>query len=368
MKKCKLRTRSLFLAISLLAASCFGIPLHSAGLTAEESTSAAVLTEDTRISSRFLELFQEAKKPTKEEPLTLIPGGEVFGIKIKQCGVSITEVREKNSPLAAGDVILSIDGRQVTDVSDLTERLRTAKDSILLRIRRDGKEQEITLTPQEEDGTKRLGITVRDAAAGIGTVTYYDPNSGAFGGLGHGICDPDTGELIAMREGVVTEVLLGGVERGESGKAGELRGVLKREEIGTLSKNCEVGVSGILQTPLASKKEAVPVGCKEEVHEGEATLLSTVTGDKPAAYSIRLHEIRSDGEGQTKSFRVTVTDDVLIAMTGGIVRGMSGSPILQDGKLIGALTHVMVADPTEGYGIFIENMLNAAEYTVSKAA
>lgn len=339
MIKRKFRTLSLFLALSLLSFSAASLPSLALG-TEESAPAALALAEDLRVSSRFLELLRKDAR-SGEKPLMLIPGGEVFGIKIQQCGVTITEVQDKDSPLVAGDLLLSIDGVAVTRASDLASRLSEAGETIRLGIRRGGKEQEITVTPKRENGIARLGIIVRDAAAGIGTVTYYDPQSDAFGGLGHGICDPETGELIAMREGTVTEVLLGGVERGESGKAGELRGVLKREAIGRLTANGETGVLGTLRASQGKKKDAVPVAHKEEVHEGDATLLSTVTGDKVASYRIRLHEIQT-GDSTTKSFRITVTDEALIAMTGGIVRGMSGSPILQDGKLIGALTHVCV--------------------------
>lgn len=317
----------------------------------------ATLADDVKVSSRFLELF--LGKGEKKKELTLIPGGNIFGVKIRQCGVSITEIPKdaEKFPLSVGDVILAVNGEEVSGASDVSEKIRRAEGELILRIRRGEEEMDVTVTPDGTPGNAKLGILVRDGTAGIGTVTFIDPETGMFGGLGHGICDPDTGDLIEMAEGTVTDVILGGVRRGESGKPGELHGVLKRDSIGKLLGNSECGVFGVLDHKETGA-EAIPIGRCDEVHEGKATILSTVKGDTPAAYEIEIHEIGKN-VGNTKSFRITVTDPTLLAMTGGIVRGMSGSPILQNGKLVGAVTHVMVGDPTEGYGIFIENMLAA---------
>ena len=380
MKNTKFRTLSLFLAVSLLLfcalplaafAACenggegdavpLPMPKENATPTVPSSADAEeavpTLADDTKVSSRFLELF--LGKGEEKKTLSLIPGGNIFGVKIKQCGVSITEISESagKTPLAVGDVILAVNGESVTGAADVSEKIRRSSGDLVLRIRRGEEEMDLTVTPSGEAGAAKLGILVRDGAAGIGTVTFIDPETGAFGGLGHGICDPDTGELIEMEEGTVTDVILGGVRRGESGKPGELHGVLKREVIGNLLENSECGVFGVL-THADTTAEAIPLGTRDEGHEGRATILSTVKGETPVSYEINIHEIHKTS-GNTKSFRITVTDPTLIAMTGGIVRGMSGSPILQDGKLIGAVTHVMVGDPTEGYGIFIENMLAA---------
>ncbi len=207
-----------------------------------------------------------------------------------------------------------------------------------------------------EDGAQ-LGVTVRDSAAGLGTITFRDPENGAFGGLGHGICDAETGEVIGMKSGEVTGVLLGGIVRGESGKPGELRGVLRGDSRGLLTENSECGVFGVLKTPV-DKSAAIPVAHKNEVHDGAAQIICTLSDGNKASYSVEIGEINYESEG-TKSFTVRVTDDALLRISGGIVRGMSGSPIIQDGRLIGAVTHVLIADPQRGFGIFIENMLDA---------
>ena len=177
--------------------------------------------------------------------------------------------------------------------------------------------------------------------------------------VGHLSSDADSGEVIDMRSGEATGVILGGVHRGECGKPGELCGILTEEELGTIEQNGECGVFGVLDTKKFDTSSLYPVGQKSDVHAGEATIISTVKNGKKAEYKIEIFDIDKSSDG-SKSFRIKVTDKALKALTGGIVRGMSGSPIIQDGKLVGAVTHVMVANPTEGYGIFIENMLNAS--------
>jgi stage IV sporulation protein B len=170
-----------------------------------------------------------------------------------------------------------------------------------------------------------------------------------------------------MESGDITGVILGGVHRGECGKPGELTGILTDEDLGDLTKNCECGVFGILDREDIKSTNILPVGAKGDVHEGEATIISTIKNGKTARYNVEIYDIDLNSQG-SKSFRIRVTDETLKAMTGGIVRGMSGSPIIQNGKLVGAVTHVLIGDPTEGYGIFIENMLNAAQMPMAKAS
>ena len=225
----------------------------------------------------------------------------------------------------------------------------------------------LTVIPKCEDGEYKLGVTLKRAACGIGTVSFIDPETGAFGGLGHGVCDADNGGLVELSAGEVTGVILGGVTRGEIGKPGELSGVLGKKPIGNIYTNSECGVFGTLENFDTEGRTALPVAKKKELKCGEAEIISTVKGGKKTSYKIEITEIDTSSTG-SKSFKIKVTDPMLIALTGGIVRGMSGSPIIQDGKLVGAVTHVLVANPTEGYGIFIENMLSAAENTVPKAA
>ena len=332
--------------------------------SAEECVS--VLSEDVEVGSRFFELFF-GKDKEEEKEVSLLPGGGVFGVKIKQKYVSVTDA--KGIPaLKVGDLILSINGQEVDSVSKVREIVeQSGGKSLTIRALHDGNEIALEILPSLEDGKYRIGLGLRDGAAGLGTLTFVDPESGVFGGLGHGICDSDSGEVIMMESGEVLGVILGGIHKGESGKPGELCGVLTDRDIGDLTLNCECGVFGVLTNPTALVGDSIPIGHRDEVTEGEARIISTLKNGKSAEYKIEIYDIDRDSDG-SKSFRIRVTDETLKALTGGIVRGMSGSPIIQNGKLIGAVTHVLVADPTEGYGIFIENMLNEVKLTEQKNA
>ena len=319
------------------------------------------LDEDTRISSRLLELL--FGKEEENKTLMLIPGGSIFGAKIKQSYVSVQSPGESRE-LKVGDKILSVNGERVKSVNDVKNAISKVNGAdISLVCEREGKEISLKLKPKESGGEYKLGIVLKDGAAGIGTITYIDPETKLFGGLGHGICDTDTGEVIDFTVGQVTGVILSGVKKGDSGKPGELSGLLTDKISGELYANTECGIFGRLDSiPDNISAKAIEVAHRDEVHEGEATIISTVKLGQTKEYKIEISHINKNSTG-TKSFKIKVTDPTLIAITGGVVRGMSGSPIIQDGKLVGAVTHVMVADPTEGYGIFIENMLGASQVT-----
>ena len=347
----------------LLSCSVLFSPLTASAKSAKPQ-------EDLHVSSRILDLFR-TKKETPQTTLYLCPGGQAFGMKIRQAGVTVTAVTDTKSPLGkllcAGDILLSLNGEEIEGATDFCQKFNASENSCTLTFLR-GKEKKTVLLSLGSTATRHsLGIELKDTAAGIGTVTYIDPETGAFGGLGHGICAPDTGEIYPMQSGIATEVILGGVLKGAAGKPGELRGVLGKREIGTLYKNTDCGVFGSLSLEEKSLSEPLPVGAREELTLGEAEILSSLKNGAPQRYKIRITEIDLDAT-DSKSFRIEVTDQTLIALTGGIVRGMSGSPIIQNGKLVGAVTHVLVANPTEGYGIFIENMLAAAQQGVQPKA
>ena len=330
----------------------------SADAVDEGITCALTKEDDVRISSRLLELL--FGKNEEKDKVLLIPGGAIFGAKIKQKYVSVQNPGDIRG-LKAGDKILSVNGTKVGCAIDVKNVIQAAEgNEIFMVCERDGKEISVKIVPAKSQGEYKLGLVLKDGAAGIGTVTYIDPETGEFGGLGHGICDTDTGEVIDFSEGRVTGVVLSGVKKGEEGKPGELSGLLTDKVMGVLYSNTECGVFGKLdKIPDSLKGEAIEIAHRDEVHNGEATILSTVKVGCLKEFKINISDIDKTSTG-TKSFKIKVTDPALIAITGGVVRGMSGSPIIQDGKLVGAVTHVMVANPTEGYGIFIENMLNAA--------
>lgn len=331
-------------------------------------------TAGTTVSSRFLELFfgkagknKSSEKSKSNKGMLLIPSGNAFGVKISGSGVRVmhtAEINEYECPLIENDRIEKINGTKVYTTEDVKNIIsKSGGKSLLLDIIRDGKHLSLNATPRLVGAEYSLGVIISDGASGIGTITYIDPTSGCFGGLGHGICDSKSGEVLNMTSGEATTVILGGAVKGAAGAPGELRGVLTDKHLGTIEANTECGVFGKFTADavnsLTENSTLYEVADRSQVHEGEATVISTVKNGRCGEYKIRIQSIDRDSDG-TKSFRIKVTDDTLTALTGGIVRGMSGSPIIQDGKLIGAVTHVMVADPTEGYGIFIENMLNAA--------
>ncbi len=302
----------------------------------------------------------------------LCPGGTAFGVKCQTTGVLVVGIsgivsggREVKPAYEAGirvkDLLLSVDGKEIKGIKDFSDRVGSCEGkSLSVELLREGKKRQVSLSPvrDDADGKLKSGMWLRDSTAGIGTVTFVDPATGAFGGLGHGICDIDTGELMPLREGSAMKVSVGGVVRGIAGKPGELKGYFLPERSGNVMSNTVCGVFGVFTEMPPDLSGAVEVAYRDEVKEGKAQIYCTLGGDGIQCYEIEISRIDRDGKGN-KNFAVTVTDPKLKERTGGIVQGMSGSPILQNGRLVGAVTHVMVNDPTAGYGIFIENMLNA---------
>jgi len=324
---------------------------------------------DLKLSSRLWELLfgKEDAEVAGEGKLMLCPGGDVFGAKINQKYITVSDPGQ-HKKIKSGDVILKINGERAESIEQIKKiTASSGGEAITLTLLRGGEELTAGVTPICEGGEYKLGINLRDGAAGIGTITFIDKKTGVFGGLGHAICDKDSGEIIEMNSGEATRVVLSGVKKGSVGNPGELTGILTGEVRGELYKNCECGIFGRLNPEELSELTEVEVGKKEELTEGKAEIISIVKNGKTAKFDVEIHDIDLDAKGN-KCFKIKVNDDALIALNGGIVRGMSGSPIIQDGKLVGAVTHVMVADPTEGYGIFIENMLNAAQMPMAKAS
>ena len=309
----------------------------------------------------------------RQNEITLYPGGMPFGVKFITEGVLVVgfcDVKNQNSVsnpsldagLRQGDIILKIDGQNVNAASELLDIIEKSNGRALsLVCSRDGKEYTTCLTPaySGEEGCYKSGIYVRDSGAGIGTVTFIVPESNEFAGLGHGICDSNTGELIPMQRGSVVNVTINGVIKGLPGSPGEVKGYFSSGKIGSLLGNTECGVYGVLASlPKNTPSSPLPICRRNELKEGNAHILCTLDEGAPCQYEIEIRDIKRDSTSN-KCFTVKVTDKALIDKTGGIIQGMSGSPIIQNGKLVGAVTHVLINDSTCGYGIFIENMLNA---------
>lgn len=293
----------------------------------------------------------------------LVPVGHTVGIKLFSRGIVVVKLTEGGSPakscgLKTGDVILECGGITVTSTEQFQSLLQKTEGSTALSVRREGDTMTLNVSPKaNEQGVNCIGAWVRDSMAGIGTMTYYDPQTGQFGALGHGITDVDTNLLMPFSNGSILPSTVKAVKKGTAGSAGELRGDFDLTvDLGDLTANTTAGVFGVLEDADYAAGDAIPVGTAVP---GKAMIRSNVEGDDTEEYEIEILktcENASDG----RDLVLAVKDEKLLTKTGGIVQGMSGSPIIQDGKLVGAVTHVLLNDPTKGYGISIENMLEEA--------
>ena len=314
--------------------------------------------------------------------MKLYPGGMPFGIKFATDGVMIvgfcdviSKTGTTNPSAAAGlrvnDMIKKINGTPITSAAELTKAVEESGGKPLtIEYTRGKKSFTTTLTPaySENECKYKTGVYVRDGGAGIGTVTFICPETFSFGGLGHGICDASSGEVVAMTRGSVVDVTISGVVKGESGVPGEVKGYFSSGKTGTLISNTDCGVFGMFaERPKSTACEPLPIGHRDELHEGAAYIYCTLDTNKIEKYAVQISAIDRKATGN-KCFTVKITDKTLLEKTGGIIQGMSGSPIIQNGKLVGAITHVLINDPTTGYGIFIENMLSAAQMPLAKAS
>lgn len=303
---------------------------------------------------------------------SVIPIGHTVGIQMSADGVLVVRLNDvqtadgavcpaRDAGVSEGDMIVKVNGAEVASNDEMQKQIAlSAGQPVELEILRNGETQTVTATPRADtDGVYRIGVLARDSMAGIGTLTYVDPETGAYGSLGHGICDGETGVLMPLKEGSVLYSVVGSVQRGEVGEPGALQGEFQSDvPLGTVNENTESGIFGTLtDSSLYSSLESVPVAAADEIKVGEAEILANVEGDKVQSYSVQVVKIYPQDDEYGRGMMLRVTDQALLEKTGGIVQGMSGSPVLQNGKIIGAVTHVMVNDPTCGYAIGIERML-----------
>lgn len=302
-----------------------------------------------------------------------IPCGVPIGIYMKSDGLMVIgtgEVTAKTGEiidpadgvLKSGDYIEAINGVPAKDKKDMIKAVNSAKtEPLQLAVRRDGKEMDIKMSPVETaEGDYKLGVWIRDDTQGIGTMTYMDLG-GSFGALGHGISDSDTGLLVSTSGGELYDTEIMGIEKGTFGSPGVMSGVIyygNQSKLGTIDCNTDEGIFGTANEKLKNRiqGEAIPIGYRQDVKKGKATIRSNISGEMKD-YEIEIQKVDYSSTKRSKDMVIKVTDPALLELTGGIVQGMSGSPIIQDGKLIGAVTHVFIQDSTRGYGIFIENML-----------
>ena len=311
----------------------------------------------------------------------VIACGQPFGIKMLTEGIMVVRLSDingkmdscpaKKAGIHVGDIIISVGGEKITSNEDLSKVISSsggnAVEVILKRNKSDNEsisneELSLKLTPEYCDSEKcyKTGMWVRDSSAGIGTITFYDPSTGAFGGLGHPICDTDTGELMPLSSGEICEVSITGYKKGENGNPGELRGrFLSGNQKGIVTQNTNSGVFGSLNESPSDNDE-IEIADYDEIKTGKAEILTTISGSEPQRYSINIEQINRD-DPESKNFVIRVTDKDLLDKTGGILQGMSGSPIIQNGKLVGAVTHVFVNNSCMGYGILAQTMFSQSQ-------
>ena len=305
----------------------------------------------------------------------VIPVGRTVGIKLFSDGVlvvGLSDIQTDGSPvspakemgLKVGDLITHVNDREVDTIEQMQSAIQTlAGEKMTLKITRQDKQLQLCgAAVCSQQGTYQLGTWIRDSMAGIGTVTFYDPKSTVFGALGHGVNDVDTAQLMTMQSGSVMHSSVTDVKKGQSGAPGELHGSFDlRRDMGQLYANTHAGIFGTLgDDSILGDVEPMEIARRSQIKTGPATILSNVAGEEVKEYQVEILHLYPSTEGEMRNLMLKVTDPELLAQTGGIVQGMSGSPILQNGRLVGAVTHVLVNDPTRGYGILMENMLGAA--------
>lgn len=342
-------------------------------------TATACCAKETEIETFAMERLGEEAAVQENSQLcpkgNVIVMGKAVGIKLFSDGVLVVGLSEvetkqgacspgKECGLKAGDVITHINGTEVDTIEEIQDVMaKQRQQPLTIQAVRSQQALQLTAVPAENrQGVYQLGVWLRDSMAGIGTMTYYDPNTGVFAVLGHGINDVDTAMLMPMEAGSIMPASVEEVKKGISGQPGELHGRFDLlHDLGTLYANTKMGVFGRadrLQLPEGA--QMMEIAKTGEVKEGPAVIRSNVQGDRIQEFQIQIVRMEN-GTDSNRNMMIRVTDPELLELTGGIVQGMSGSPILQNGKLVGAVTHVLVNDPTRGYGIFIENMLEAAK-------
>lgn len=350
------------------------LPIFAIALTVVFSSSA---NTNEKLSTNENEVASASAVISETEEKMLIPGGSVIGVTLESNGILVLGTgnvtgQDKHiyAPaekiLKEGDIILKADGIELNDKEALLDAVEKSNEDVTLTVFRDSKLIDVNVTPVKciEDGSKKIGVWVRDSTQGIGTLTYIDPEDFSFGALGHGVYDADTGGLMALKSGNVVGSTLTGIRKSEKGVPGELSGVLNKSMIfGNVKGNTKCGIYGKVSSDTVEMlySDPIPVASIEEIQTGEASILCSLDGKEVKKYKISIESVNADASDADKGLVIRITDDELKNAAGGIVQGMSGSPIIQNGKLIGAVTHVFVREPTKGYGIFAASMIEEDE-------
>ncbi len=307
----------------------------------------------------------------ESKPHMVALGGQSFGVRFYNDGVIVTELEEfksgsgnvcpsKDGGLKVNDILKAANGKRIGSNEDLQEIAReSGGEPITFTVERNGQTLSKTVTPrQNAAGSYLLGAWVKDSCAGIGTVTYSDSDHHYFAALGHGICDNQTAVLLPLGSAEVTGAKISSVTKSTVGKPGSLNGYFTDQTLGSLSKNTPVGVFGRLKNEDTGKVKKLPMAQNDEVRVGKATIYTTLEQDNIQGYSAEITKICNKDKNNNENFVIKITDKTLLEKCGGIVQGMSGSPVVQNGKLAGAVTHVFMNDPKEGYGVLVQNMVS----------
>ena len=291
------------------------------------------------------------------ETMEFVLGGEAVGIKLLATGVLVVGIDRNDTDLKIGDIILKVNNNKIETNQQLLEYSKNSKgNKLILEVNRKDEIIKINLKPNLDDVTNeyKLGLWVKDSSAGVGTVTFYEKKSNGFAALGHAITETKENYILPIETGAITKTSIFGIDKGYPRKAGQLKGSITTTIIGEIISNTDKGIYG--KTYEKIEKESIPVLTKEKISKGAAYIYTTLDDNKTNKFKINIEEILLNSRGN-KNMIIRIVDEKLINKTGGIVQGMSGSPIVQNDKLIGAVTHVFLNDPTKGYGVFIENMI-----------
>ena len=375
---------TIFEGENLSLKTIFGIALHSEDEVLEVSSNSGEKTinkigNETLSVSLFDKLFIKSVDVSVLPRTTVIPVGNIAGVKLYTNGVLVVGMSEiegedsktykpyENTGIEEGDTIVKINDNLISSTYDLIEKVNMSKgEKVEIEYIHDEETKECSITPvKTSEEEYKLGLWVRDSAAGVGTVTFYEPSTQSFGALGHGITDIDTGDLLNIASGEFVTAQVLNIKKGENGNPGKIQGTVEEQEtIGDITKNTEFGIYGKIQDlsslNIDTSKE-MEVAMREEIELGKATILCSLDNQTVKEYEIEITKIYRDNNYNNKSMEIKVTDEELIEKTGGIIQGMSGSPIIQNGKFIGAVTHVLVNSSTEGYAIFGDLMLKQSK-------
>lgn len=310
---------------------------------------------------------------------TVIPIGTAIGMKLYTRGVLVVGVSQinnennektkpyENSGIEQGDTILEVNNNEVTNTNELIQEVNDSNGNpVKIKYLRNNQTKETSITPVKSDNQYKIGLWVRDATAGIGTLTFYEPSTNLFMALGHGISDIDTEKIVDIANGELITANIISIQKGTKGTPGEVRGTIDTgNKIGDISKNTNLGVYGRVTNKnyLPVEQQEMEIATRSQIKEGKAQIICQLDNEGPKSYEIEIEKIYSMNNQDNKSMLIKVTDKELINKTGGIIQGMSGAPVIQDGKFVGAVTNVLVNDPTQGYAIFADMMIKQMRST-----